>query len=47
MKKSNLFISAFSLIAVIFVSQSLFVVSEVERAVKLRFGEIVQFDVKP
>ena len=31
MKKSNLFISAFSLIAVIFISQSLFVVSEVER----------------
>ena len=47
MKKSNIFISAFSLIAVIFVSQSLFVVSEVERAVKLRFGEIVQFDVEP
>ena len=47
MKKSNLFISAISLIAVIFVSQSLFVVSEVERAVKLRFGEIVQFDVEP
>ncbi|GIT32660.1 MAG: protein HflC [Gammaproteobacteria bacterium] len=47
MKKSNLFISAFSLIAVIFFSQSLFVVSEVERAVKLRFGEIVQFDVEP
>jgi len=47
MKKSNIFISAFSLIAVIFVSQSLFVVSEVERAVKLRFGEIVQFDVQP
>ena len=47
MKKSNLFISAFSLIAVIFVSQSLFVVSEIERAVKLRFGEIVQFDVEP
>ena len=46
MKKSNIFISAFSLIAVIFVSQSLFVVSEVERAVKLRFGEIVQFDVE-
>ena len=47
MKKSNIFISAFSLIAVIFISQSLFVVSEVERAVKLRFGEIVQFDVQP
>ena len=47
MKKSNLFISGFSRIAVIFISQSLFVVSEVERAVKLRFGEIVQFDVEP
>ena len=47
MKKSNIFISAFSLIAVIFISQSLFVVSEIERAVKLRFGEIVQFDVEP
>ena len=47
MKKSNIFISAFRLIAVIFISQSLFVVSEVERAVKLRFGEIVQFDVEP
>ena len=47
MKKSNIFISAFILIAVIFISQSLFVVSEVERAVKLRFGEIVQFDVEP
>jgi len=47
MKKSNIFISAFGLIAVIFISQSLFVVSEVERAVKLRFGEIVQFDVEP
>ena len=47
MKKSNIFISAFSLIAGIFISQSLFVVSEVERAVKLRFGEIVQFDVEP
>ena len=47
MKKSNIFISAFGLIAVIFISQSLFVVSEIERAVKLRFGEIVQFDVAP
>ena len=47
MKKSNIFISAFSLITVIFISQSLFVVSEIERAVKLRFGEIVQFDVEP
>ena len=47
MKKSNIFISALSLIAVIIISQSLFVVSEIERAVKLRFGEIVQFDLEP
>ena len=47
MRKSNIFISAFSLLVVIFLSQSLFVVSEIERAVKLRFGEIVQFDVEP
>ena len=47
MKKSNIFISALSLIAVIIISQSVFVVSEIERAVKLRFGEIVQFDLEP
>ena len=47
MKKSNIFISALSLIAVIIISQSIFVVSEIERAVKLRFGEIVQFDLEP
>ena len=47
MKKSNIFISAVSLITVIIISQSIFVVSEIERAVKLRFGEIVQFDVEP
>ena len=47
MKKSSIFISALSLIAIIIISQSLFVVSEIERAVKLRFGEIVQFDLEP
>ena len=47
MKKSSIFISALSLITVIIISQSIFVVSEIERAVKLRFGEIVQFDLKP
>jgi len=47
MKKSSIFISALSLIAVIIISQSVFVVSEIERAVKLRFGEIVQFDLEP
>tara|TARA_Y100001947_G_scaffold58905_1_gene49498 strand:+ start:4 stop:876 length:873 start_codon:yes stop_codon:yes gene_type:complete len=47
MKKSSIFISALSLITVIIISQSIFVVSEIERAVKLRFGEIVQFDLEP
>ena len=47
MKKSTIFISAAIFIAVIFVSQTLYVVTEIERAVKLRFGEIVQFDVEP
>jgi membrane protease subunit HflC len=47
MKKSSIFISALSLITVIIISQSIFVVSEIERAVKLRYGEIVQFDLKP
>ena len=47
MKKSNIFISAAIFLVVIFLSQSLFVVSEMERAVKLRFGEIVKFDVEP
>lgn len=47
MKKSTIFISAAIFIAVIFISQSIYVVTEIERAVKLRFGEIVQFDVEP
>ena len=47
MKKSTIFISAAIFIAVIFISQTLYVVTEIERAVKLRFGEIVQFDVEP
>ena len=37
---------AFVLI-VILISQSIFVVKETERAVKLRFGEIVEADVPP
>ena len=47
MKKSTIFISAAIFIAVIIISQTLYVVTEIERAVKLRFGEIVQFDVEP
>ena len=47
MKKSNIFISAFGLVLVIFLSQSFYVVSEMQRAVLLRFGEIIEFDVQP
>ena len=47
MKRSSIIISALSFIAVIIISQSIYVVSEIERAVKLRFGEIVEFDVQP
>ena len=47
MKKSHIFISAASLVLVIFLSQSFYVVTEVQRAVLLRFGEIVLFDVQP
>ena len=47
MKRSSIIISALSLIVVIIISQSIYVVSEIERAVKLRFGEIVEFDVQP
>ena len=47
MKKSNIFISAFGLILVIFLSQSFYVISEIQRAVLLRFGEIIEFDVQP
>ena len=47
MKKSHIFISAASLVLVIFLSQSFYVVSEIQRAVLLRFGEIVLFDVQP
>ena len=47
MKKSNILISAFLLLAVLILSRSIYVVSEMERAVLLRFGEIVEFDVAP
>lgn len=47
MKTSRIIISALALLLVIGISQSLFVISETERAVKLRFGEIVEFDVSP
>ena len=47
MKTSRIIISAIALLLVIGITQSLFVVSETQRAVKLRFGEIVEFDVAP
>ena len=47
MKTSRIIMSAIALLLVIGISQSLFVVSETQRAVKLRFGEIVEFDVNP
>jgi membrane protease subunit HflC len=47
MKTSRIIMSAIALLLVIGISQSLFVVSETQRAVKLRFGEIVEFDVPP
>ena len=47
MKTSRIIISALALLLVIGISQSLYIVNETERAVKLRFGEIVEFDVSP
>ena len=47
MSKLKIFISAFSVILVILLTQSLYVVKETQRAVLLRFGEIIQFDVSP
>jgi membrane protease subunit HflC len=47
MKTSRIIFSALALLLVIGISQSLYIVSETERAVKLRFGEIVEFDVPP
>ena len=47
MKKSNILISALSFILVILAFNSLYVVTEIQRAVLLRFGEIIEFDVEP
>ena len=47
MKKLNIFLTIFLILTVAVATQSLYVVNETERAVKLRFGEIVQFDVSP
>ena len=47
MKKFNIVLTGFVIISVAIATQALYVVNETERAVKLRFGEIVQFDVSP
>ena len=47
MKKLNIFLTIFLILGVALSTQALYVVKETERAVKLRFGEIVQFDVSP
>ena len=43
----NIIFSAVLVLSVIILTQSIYVVSETERAVKLRFGEIVELDVQP
>ena len=47
MKKISLIFTIFSFLLVFILSQSIYIVSETERAVKLRFGEIIEFDVQP
>ena len=47
MSKLKILLSAVFLLSFIALTQSLYVVSETQRAVLLRFGEIVRFDVPP
>ena len=47
MKTLKLILYPTLVLGFILLSQSIFVVSEKERAVKLRFGEIVEADVRP
>lgn len=47
MRGFSFFILFIALLGVLVASQTLFVVKETERAVVLKFGEIVQDDVKP
>ena len=47
MSKLKIIVSILVLLSVIALTQSLYVVSETQRAVLLRFGEIVRFDVPP
>ena len=41
MKKSSLFLSVFLAVSFILLTQALYIVKETERAVLLRFGEVV------
>lgn len=47
MKSNSVFVLVVALIAVWLVSESVYIVKETERAVKLRFGEIVEPDIEP
>ena len=47
MKTFKLILYPVLFLGLILLTQSIFVVKETERAVKLRFGEIVEFDVSP
>lgn len=47
MKSNSVFVLVVALVAVWLVSESVYIVKETERAVKLRFGEIVQPDIPP
>ncbi len=47
MKSNSVFVLVVVLISVWLVSESVYIVKETERAVKLRFGEIVQPDIPP
>lgn len=47
MKSNSVIVLVVALIAVWLVSESVYIVKETERAVKLRFGEIVEPDIQP
>ena len=47
MKKLRIFLYPVLFLIFVLLTQSIYVVKETERAVKLRFGEIVEFDVDP
>ena len=47
MKKLNIFLSVFFIVSFVLLSQAIYIVKETERAVLLRFGEVVYADVPP